>query len=92
MGNVYSHLPFPGTLEAYRRDLQAYHGEAEGAESKADAEFNAYLRERLIQATDHNMETNLKRSARYYSANTFIAFMIIMVLLSGIPVLLKSIL
>lgn len=88
IGHDYSRLPYLGDLRDHLRELETYY-EARGNVADAATEYETYLRERLIEATDHNIATNLSRSGRFYLGNTFIAWMVLFLALAGVPAVLK---
>jgi hypothetical protein len=88
IGHDYVRLPYPSTLRDYGRELEVYYAARDSVEEVA-REYRSYVQDRMIEATDYNIATNLKRSACYYTANSLIAWMVISFLVAGVPVLIN---
>jgi len=82
---VYERVPFPAKIKEYEDGVRTYFGETEHGPARAEARFEAFLRESYTKAADRNADTNLKRSAYLYRANGTIIIAFVLVALAFIP-------
>ncbi|HEX6750592.1 MAG TPA: hypothetical protein VF092_25100 [Longimicrobium sp.] len=83
-GYVYSHLTFPSELKQYWDGLRAHYS-AVGTPLVADREFEAYLQDLLIKATDRNAAINVNRAEFLRKANRAIILVLIASGITAIP-------
>jgi hypothetical protein len=68
LGHFYERLPAADVMYDYYRKLQIYYAKSPDVSGNADDEFSEFLARHMVLATAHNMQNNLRRAARHYSA------------------------
>lgn len=83
-GYTYYRLPFPSELKEYRDGARVHH-RAAGTPLLADRAFDDFLEQRLIEATDRNMENNTNRGAYLEKTNTAIIVTLVALAVTSVP-------
>ena len=83
LGYTYESLPSADLLLRYSEDLEAYYIDNPGIDGNADADFKNYLTRNMVSAATRNWNNNLRRSARYYRASQFLAWVVVFAVLAA---------
>ncbi|MEX0965638.1 MAG: hypothetical protein WD077_00235 [Bacteroidia bacterium] len=81
-GHAYRFLPFPSELHQYHEELISYYEGYQNGKEKANEEFQAYLKQRFIDTTDHNSMVNDDRALTLYGAKKYIILCFLMLSLA----------
>jgi hypothetical protein len=82
-GYLYQRIPLPSQLQAHQAELLAYHRKSGGREGDAQRDFEDFLCQRYIDATDRNAANNINRGAYLHNANSAVAVCLVFTLFSG---------
>jgi hypothetical protein len=83
-GYVYSRIPFPSHLVTYYQGLRQHYA-ALGKPGLADSEFDLYLIQRYVEATDRNSVHNANRGVYIHKANRALVAAVIATAACAVP-------
>lgn len=84
-GYTYQEIPNAADLDAHCSALHAYHLANGGRPTEADADFDAYLASRFVEAADVNSRNNESKAAFLYRATQFLIGGIVFAALATVP-------
>jgi len=79
----YERIPSTGEMAGTYADLQEYHRTQPDQPGSSESDLRGTLTTRMIEATDQNVVSNLKRGARYYWVMVFMTGSIVFALMAS---------
>ena len=70
-GYTYERIPFPSEIREYEKSLLAFH-QANGTESQFRDEFEEWLTDRMVSASDRNLQNDVQKSHHLHWSLTWL--------------------